>query len=257
MEKVTISSPLVSAAGYLGPINSVALLIVLFIWLYIIYKQSQGIVLDIPAENFVFKDFQELNYYYGGTNNKFVRLKATGLTEEVKEEKGVAASLINVTPVDGEMVEIGDEVYLNSGGPLLPPDTLSNDYKACEFGAEETKNQLCAISTQRQKCGLYVERKGKRTTTKYRFCGNSAAQETFRLLPLLSTYEVFSESQLSQRIAQKCIIKKAREFYEDKEYTPPTGVWSAFNSFNPFKGNEVTIDGDVVAFKGFDPTLDC
>lgn len=237
MEKVTISSPLVSTNGYLGPVNAVALLIVVFIWLYIIYKQTQGLVLDIPAESFVFRDFKELNYYYGGSNNNFVRLTGVGGTEELKEANTVVKSFLNFTPVDDEMVQIGNEVYLNSEGTnniVLPADQLSNEYNSCKFGAEETRLQLCAL--------------GK-------------GDKVFDSLPVLSTFEIFSESQLAQRAAQRCIIGKAREFYEDKEYEPPTGLayaWAPIPRFF-FKSSirrEVTIDGEVVAFKAFD-SLDC
>lgn len=234
MEKVTISSPLVSASGYLGPINSVALIIVLFIWLYITYKQTQGIVLDIPRESFVFKDFKELNYYYGGSNNKFFRLKGVGLTEEVKEAREVYQSFLNVTPVDAEMVQVGNEVYQtlpDSISKLLPTDQLSNEYDTCKFGEDETRLQLCAL--------------GK-------------GVQTFQSLPVLSTFEIFSDGQLAQRAAQKCIISKAREFYEDKKYSPPTGL-SSLNPFNLFKEgfDFVTIDGEVIPFRKFNPTLDC
>lgn len=220
-----IQEPLASLKGYTGPVNAFVILLVVLVWLYVLFRTAQRTPIKVNDNQKSVADFNELGLYYAGSRNEYTEVKATGGGTRASVEE-VQASLLNITPVDKTMVEIGDKIY--TAPEILAEKELSNAYEQCLFDKEETEKQLCSLGIQ---------------------------QGSWQKLTDDETYTRRSDSQLKRSVIMECLIKKAREHLEEPnalEKFTRADVWSRIG--NAVFGNypdQMILDGETVVFRSF------
>ena len=219
----TVQEPVAGTTGYLGPLNSFAMLICVIIWLYVLFRTAQRTPIKLPDTRVSVADFYKTGLYYAGSKNSYTELKANGKGTKAAVRQEVQQTFLNLTPVDEVMVEIGNKIY--TAPELLAEGELSDQYEGCLFGKEETRNQLCAFGIERG---------------------------SWQKLTDDETYERRSESQISRTVIRDCLIRKAREHFEDKEQSVISSAWSRIGAIvfgnNP---DEMILDGETVIFNYF------